>query len=131
MLYITQYLSDRFIFFFGRMLKSFYLIEAALTDYWDYNGFLSNLFGLYAQNIISQMIMLINRIKGIAYRSTEKKTLICNATTKFKLTNLVKIYSFINFLSLVRSLYFNKVFFRPLKGMTAGGKIGTKISLRC
>ena len=107
------------------------MIEAALTDDWDYNGFPSNPFGLYAQDIISQMIMLINRIRGIAYRSTEKKTLIYNATTKFKLSNLVEIYIFIDFLSPVRSLYLNKIFFRQLEGMTAGGKIETKISLKC
>ena len=113
------------------LIKSSYLIEAALTDDWDYNGFPSNPFGLYAQDIISQMIMLINRIRGIAYRSTEKKTLTCNATTKFKLSNLVEIYIFIDFLSPVRSLYLNKIFFRQLEGMTAGGKIETKISLKC
>lgn len=81
--------------------------------------FLSNPFGLYAQGIISQMIMSINRIRGIAYRGTEKKTLTRNATIKFKLSNPV------------RSLYLNKILFRQLKAMTTGGKIKTKISLRC
>ena len=77
------------IYFFGRMLKSSYFTEAALTDDWDYDGFPLNPFGLYAQDIISQMIMSINRIRGIAYRSTEKKTLTCNAIIKFKLSNPV------------------------------------------
>lgn len=116
-------------FFIGRMLKSSYSSEAALTRDWNYDGFPSNPLGLYAQNIISQMIILVNRIKGIAYRSTEKKILTCNATIKFKLGNPVKIY-IINLLSPVRSLYLIKVFFRQLKGTTAGGKIETKISLK-
>ena len=77
------------------------------------------------------MIMLINKMRGIVYRSTEKKTLICNATTKFKLSNPVKIYIFIGFFSLIRSLYLNKIFFRQLEGMTAGGKIEIKISFKC
>lgn len=112
------------------MLKSSYSSEAALTLDWNYVGFPLNPLGLYAQNTISQMIVLVNRIKGIAYRSTEKKILTCNATIKFKLGNPVKIYNHVNFLSPVRGLYLNKVFFRKLKGTTAGGKIETKISLR-
>ena len=133
MLYITQQFSDRwiifFFFFFGRMLKNSYSPEAALTVDWDYDGFPLNPLGLYAQDIISQMIISTNRIKGIAYRSTEKKTLTCNATIKFKLSNPVRIYLLINFLSPVRSLYSNKVSFKQLEDTTAGGKIGTKISL--
>ena len=115
-------------YFVGRMLKSSYSSEAALTLDWNYDGFPLNPKGLYAQNIISQMIVLINRIREIAYRSTEKKTLACNAIIKFKLGNPVKIYIFINFLSPVRSLYSNKVFFRRLKDTAAGGKIETKIN---
>jgi hypothetical protein len=118
-------------YFVGRMLKSSCLSEAALMLDWDYNGFPSNPKGLYAQNIISQMIVLINRIREIAYRSTKKKTLACNAIIKFKLGNLVKIYIFINFLSPVRSLCSNKVFFRQLEDTTAGGKIETKINSGC
>jgi RNA-directed DNA polymerase len=114
--------------FVGRMVKSSYSPEAALTLVWDYDGFPLNLKRLYAQNIISQMVMLVNRIKGTAYRGTEKKTLICNATIKFKLGNPVKIYNDINFLNPVRSLYLNKVFLGKLKNMVAGGKIGTKVS---
>jgi|GEM_PF-852201 len=114
--------------FVGRMLKSSFSPEAALTLIWDYDGFPLNLKRLYAQNIISQMIMLVNRIKGIAYRGTEKKTLTCNATIKFKLGNPVKIYITINSLNPVRSLYLNKVFFGKLKNTVAGGKIGTKVS---
>ena len=68
-----------------------------------------------------------NRIKEIAYRGTEKKTLACNAIIKFKLGNPVKIY--INFLSPVRSLYLNKTFFRQLIDVAAGGKIKTKVKL--
>lgn len=75
------------------------------------------------------MIMLVNRIREIAHCSTEKKTLARNATIKFKLGNPVKIYVIINFLSPVRSLYLNKVSFRQLNDMTAGGKIETKTSL--
>lgn len=119
---------ERPIKFIGRMLKSSYLPEAALTLDWDYDGFPSNLKRLYAQNIISQMIMLVNRIRKIAYRGTEKKTLTCNATIKFKLGNPVKIYSKINSLNPGRSLYLNKVFFDKLKNTVAGGKIGTKVS---
>lgn len=33
------------------------------------------------------MIVLVNRMKEIVYRGTEKKTLTCNATIKFKLGN--------------------------------------------
>nr|AVR57715.1 hypothetical protein [Halamphora calidilacuna] len=116
--------------FFGRMVKSSYLSEAALTGDWDYDGFPPNPLGLYAQDIISQMIVSINRIRGIAYRSTEKKTLTCNATIKFKLGNLVKIYIFRNLLSLVRNLCLNKVFFGQLRDTAAGGKIKTKVSVR-
>lgn len=115
--------------FVGRVLKSSYSPEAALTLIRDYDGFPLNLKRLYAQNIISQMVMLINRIKGITYRGTEKKTLTCSATIKFKLGNPVKIYSNINSLNLIRSLYLNKVFFGKLKNMVAGGKIGTKAGL--
>lgn len=71
--------------------------------------------------------MLVNRIREIAYRGTEKKTLACNAIIKFKLGNPVKIYININFLSPVRSLYWNKIFFRQLKNVAAGGKIKTKV----
>ena len=69
------------------MLKSSYLIEAALTLDWDYDGFPRDLKRLCAQNIVSQMIMLVNRIREIAYRGTEKKTLTYNAIIKFKLGN--------------------------------------------
>lgn len=71
--------------------------------------------------------MLVNRIKEIAYRGTEKKTLACNAIIKFKLGNPVRIY--INFLSPVRSLYLNKASFRQLNDVTTGGKIKTKVKL--
>lgn len=73
------------------------------------------------------MILLLNRIRGIAYRSTEKKTLTCNATIKFKLGNCVIIYIFINCLSPVGGLYLNKTFFRQLTNVTAGGKIKIKV----
>jgi RNA-directed DNA polymerase len=115
-------------FLIGRMLKSSYSFEAALTLDLDYDGFLVNLKRLYAQNTISQMIVLINRIREIAYRSTEKKTLACNAIIKFKLGNPVKIYKNINFLNPVRSLYLNKVSFRQLRDAAAGGKIKTKVN---
>lgn len=111
------------------MLKNSYSPEAALTLDRNYDGFPSNLKRLYTQNMISQMIMLLNRIRVIVYRGTEKKTLACNTIIKFKLGNPVKIYIFINFLSSVRSLYLNKVFFRQLINATAGGKIGTKIKI--
>lgn len=91
-------------FSIGRMLKSSYSPEAALTLDWDYDSFPLNSFELCAQNIISQMIVLINRIREIAYRSTEKKTLACNATIKFKLGNPVRIYKAINYLNPVRRL---------------------------
>ena len=45
------------MFFIERMLKSSYLPEAALTLDWGYDGFPFNSFELYAQNIISQMII--------------------------------------------------------------------------
>jgi len=114
-------------FYIERMLKSFYLSEAALTLDWDYDGFPSNLKRLYAQDTISQMIVSVNRIRETAYRGTEKKTLTCNAIIKFKLGDLVRIYIFINFLSPVRGLYLNKVFFRQLTNAIAGGKIETKV----
>jgi RNA-directed DNA polymerase len=111
------------------MLKSSYSIEAALTLDRDYDGFPLDLKRLYAQNIISQIIMLVNRIREIAYRGTEKKTLACNAIIKFKLGNPVRIYININFLSPVRSLYLNKTSFRQLNDVAAGGKIKTKVKL--
>lgn len=120
----------RLIYFcIRRMLKSSYSIEAALTLDRDYDGFPLDLKRLYAQNIISQIIMLVNRIREIAYRGTEKKTLACNAIIKFKLGNPVRICININFLSPVRSLYLNKTSFRQLNGVTAGGKIKTKVKL--
>jgi len=111
------------------MLKSSYLLEAALTLNWDYDGFPRDLKRLYVQNIISQIIMLVNRIREIAYRGTEKKTLTCNAIIKFKLGNPVRIYININFLSLLRSLCLNKTSFKKLNDVTAGGKIKTKVKL--
>lgn len=93
----------------GKMLRSSYLFEAVLTRDRGYNGFPLNLKKLYAQNIISQMIMLVNRIKEIVYRGTEKKTLTCNAIIKFKLGNPA------------RSLH--------SKNTVSEGKIGTKVSL--
>jgi hypothetical protein len=111
------------------MLKNSYLVEAALTLDWDYDGFPRDLKRLYAQNIVSQITVLVNRIKEIAYRGTEKKTLTYNAIIKFKLGNLVKIYIHINFLSLLRNLYLNKTSFRQLNNVTAGGKIKTKVKL--
>ena len=117
-------------FYIGRMLKSSYSPEAALTLDWDYDGFPSNLKRLYAQDTISQMIVSINRIREIAYRGTEKKTLAYNAIIKFKLGNPVRIYIYINFLSPVKGLYLNKVFFRQLTNSTAGGKIETKVKSR-
>jgi hypothetical protein len=111
------------------MLKNSYLVEAALTLDWDYDGFPRDLKRLYAQNIVSQITVLVNRIKEIAYRGTEKKTLTYNAIIKFKLGNLVKIYMNINFLSLLRNLYLNKTSFRQLNNVTAGGKIKTKVKL--
>lgn len=120
----------RLIYFYIRvMLKSSYLIEAALTLNWDYHGFPRDLKRLYAQNIVSQMIMLANRIREIAYRGTEKKTLTYNAIIKFKLGNPVRIYININFLSPLRSLWLNKTSFRKLADVTAGGKIKTKVKL--
>lgn len=112
-----------------KILKSFYLIEAALTLNWDYNGFPIDLKRSYAQNLVSQIIRLVNRIKDIVYRSTKKKTLIFNAIIKFKLGNPVKIYNFINFFSFVRSLYLNKAFFRQLIYVASGGKIKIKVNL--
>ena len=118
-------------FLIGKALKSFYSLEATLTLDQDYNGFLLNSFELYAQNIISQIIILINKTREIAYRSTEKKTLVNNATIKFKVGNLVRTCVFISFLSPVKGLYLNKVFFGQLKNSATGGKIRTKISLKC
>lgn len=117
-------------FFVGKKLKSSYLSEAALTLDWDYDGFPLNSLELYAQNIISQMIILIDRIREIAYRSTEKKILADNVTIKFKLGNTVRICVSTNPLSPVGGLYPNKVFFGRLKNAAAGGKIETKVSLR-
>jgi hypothetical protein len=114
-------------FYIRRMLKSSYSTEAALTLDWDYNGFPQNLKRLYAKKIVSQITMLVNRIKEIAYRGTEKKTLTRNAIIKFKSGNPVRIY--INFLSPVRGLYLNKTFFRRLIDVAAEGKIKTKVKL--
>jgi len=108
------------------MLKSSYSIEAALTLDWNYNSFFQNSKRLYAQNMVSQITMLINRIKEIAYRSTEKKTLACNAIIKPKLGNLVRIYIYENFLNPARTLYLNKIPLKKLFNITAGGKIKTK-----
>jgi hypothetical protein len=116
-------------FYIRRMLKSSYSVEAALTLDWDYDGFPRDLKRLYAQNIISQIIMLVNRIREIAYRGTDKKTLASNAIIKIKLGNPVRIYININFLSPVRSLYLNKTSFRQLNDVTAGGKIKTKVKI--
>ena len=125
---LCNLMIKRFVYFYTeRILKSFYLSEAALTLDWDYDGFPLSLKKLYAQNIISQIIVLINRIKGIAYRGTEKKTLICNAIIKFKLGNPVRIYTCIDLLSPVGGLYSNKVFFGQPINTTAGGKIGVKV----
>lgn len=118
-------------FFCRKKAKEFLFARGCVNGDWDYDGFPSNSFELYAQNIISQMIILINRIRDIAYCSTEKKTLAGNATIKFKLGNPVKIYKSINFLSPVGGLYSNKVFFRQLTNTAAGGKTGTRISSRC
>jgi RNA-directed DNA polymerase len=74
------------------------------------------------------MIVLINRIREIVYRSTEMKTLACNAIIKFKLGNPVRIYKNINFLSPVRSLYLNKVSISCLIDAVAGGKIEIKVN---
>lgn len=60
--------------------------------------------------MVSQMTLLINRIRKIVYRSTEKKTLVCNATIKFKLNNSVKVSIFINLVSLVIDLYLSAMF---------------------
>jgi ribosomal protein L31 len=73
-------------------------------------------------SIVSQMMMLVNRMIEIAYRSTEKKTLTCNAIIKFKLGNSVRIYIDINFLS-------HEIFIRQLNNVAAGGKIKTKVIL--
>jgi len=73
-------------------------------------------------SIVSQMMMLVNRVIEIAYRSTEKKTLTCNAIIKFKLGNSVRIYIYINFLS-------HEIFIRQLNNVAAGGKIKTKVIL--
>jgi len=108
------------------MLKSSCSIEAALTFDWNYNSFFQK---LYAQNIVSQITMLINIIKEIAYRSTEKKTLACNAIIKLKLGNLVRISIYENFLSSTRTLYLNKILFKKLFNVAAGGKIKTKVKL--
>lgn len=118
-------------FLIGKMLKSSYSFEAALTLDWDYDGFPVNLKRLCSQNTISQIIVLINRIRETGHRCTEKKTLTyCNATIKFKLGNPVKIYKNINFLGPVRSLYLNKVSFRQLRDAAAGDKIETKVNSR-
>ena len=83
----------RLVYFYTRkMLKSSYSLEAALTLDWDYNGFPRGLKRSYAQNIVSQITMLVNRIKEIAYRGTEKKTLTRNAIIKLKLGNPVRMY---------------------------------------
>lgn len=120
----------RLVYFYTRkMLKSSYSLEAALTLDWDYNGFPRGLKRSYAQNIVSQITMLVNRIKEIAYRGTEKKTLTRNAIIKLKLGNPVRMYINIYFLSPVRSLHLNKTSFRQLNDMTAGGKIKTKVKL--
>lgn len=118
------------IIFIGKMLKSSYSFEAALTLDWDYDGFPLNLERLYVQNTVSQMIVLINKTREMAYRSTEKKTLTYNAIIKFKLDNPVRIYFIINFLSPMKHFYLNKVFLGQLKNTAAGGKIETKISSR-
>ena len=123
---IIKRLTNSFV---GKMLKNSYSFEVALTFGWDYDSFPLSLKRLYAQITISQIIVLINRIRGIAYRNTEKKTLACNATIKFKLGNSVRIYNNTNSLNPVRSLYLNKVFFRQLKVAVAGGKIETKVGL--
>lgn len=120
--------------FIGRILESSCLSEAALMLNWNYDGFPSGPFlfrnGSYTKNIILQMIILINRIKEIVYRSTKQKTLISNATIKSKLGNPVKIYKYIDFLSFIRNLYLNKVFREKFRCTAAGDKIETKVNLQ-
>ena len=108
------------------MLKSSYSIEAALTLDWNHNNFSQNLKRLYAQKIVSQITMLINKIKEIAYRGTEKKTLAYNAIIKLKLGNLEKIYMYEIFLA-VRILYLNKILLKKLFYIVVEGKIKTKV----
>lgn len=81
--------------------------------------------------MVSRMILLINIIRKIAYRSTEKKTLVCNAAIKFKLSNSVRISVFINCFSPVISLHLNKTFFRWLINIIVRGKIKIKVRLVC
>lgn len=80
--------------------------------------------------MISQIIILINRLREIAYHSTEKKILANNASIKFKLGNPVRAFENISLLSFVISFDSNKVFFRLLKNTATRGKIKTKISFR-
>jgi len=108
------------------MLKSSYSIEAALTLDWNHTNFSQNLKRLYAQKIVSQITMLINKIKEIAYRGTEKKTLAYNAIIKLKLGNLEKIYIYEIFLA-VRILYLNKMLLKKLFHIVVEGKIKTKV----
>lgn len=56
------------------------------------------------------MIILVNRLREIAYRSAEKKTLANNATFKFKLSNPLRTFEDASFLSFIEDLYSNKVF---------------------
>jgi len=115
-------------FHIKKISKSSYSFKAALPLEWDYDNFVTSPSKLYVQNIISQIIMLISKIREIAYRSTEKETSISNATIKFKLGNPVNIHRYMIFLSPVIGLYLNKVSFNLLKDGNAGEKIETKIS---
>jgi len=80
--------------------------------------------------MILQMIILINRTKEIVYCSTVQKTLIINTTIKNKLDNPVRIYMLINYLSIIKNLFFGKVFFSQLTNMTAGDRIVNKTILQ-
>lgn len=57
-----------------------------------HDGLATNLKKIVCKNMVSQMTLLVNRIRKIVYRSTEKKTLVCNATIKFKLSNSVGVF---------------------------------------
>lgn len=76
------------------------------------------------------MIILINRIKEIVYRSTVQKILINNITIKSKLDNPVRIYKFVNFFNFLPNSFLIKMFFALLTNTATGDRIVSKTILR-
>ena len=119
--------------FIGEILESSCMLKTTLTLTGITMVFLQTVFKkykLYIKNMILQMIILINRTKEIVYRNTVQKTIISNTTIKSKLDNPVRIYIFINSLSLVKNLLLSKVFFNQLINIVTGNRIVIKTFLQ-